>query len=78
MCITVHKVGNRWVKAPRRAIASALADKFLFLIWKSKGRQPLGESPSPKRCVGVSRLVLRNRIRQSIQALKNGLKARNQ
>ncbi|MDR3196347.1 MAG: hypothetical protein LBU34_00635 [Planctomycetaceae bacterium] len=43
----------------RQKFASASADKFLFLIWKSKGRQPLGESPSPSDCVGVSRLVLR-------------------
>jgi hypothetical protein len=30
---TIHKVGNRWVKAPRRAIASALADKEFMSCW---------------------------------------------
>ncbi|MDR3199605.1 MAG: hypothetical protein LBU34_17185 [Planctomycetaceae bacterium] len=28
--LKIHKVGNRWVKAPRRTITSVIADKFLF------------------------------------------------
>ncbi|MDR3198594.1 MAG: hypothetical protein LBU34_12070 [Planctomycetaceae bacterium] len=28
-------------------ITSALADQFLFLIWKSKGRRPFAERFSP-------------------------------
>jgi hypothetical protein len=38
--IQKQKVGNRWVKAPRRAIASALADREFVQCWVF--RLPIG------------------------------------
>ncbi|MDR3196323.1 MAG: hypothetical protein LBU34_00515 [Planctomycetaceae bacterium] len=44
-----QKVGNCWVKAPRRAVASALADSEFVQCWLF--RLPSASNPSAKGCL---------------------------
>jgi hypothetical protein len=46
-----HRILRRWDSVGRNSARSVAH----FTIYNSKGRQSLGESPSPSDCVGVSR-----------------------